>query len=103
MTAWDLGRNLDSHRQTGGMRRSSMVRLVPLHPLNARGATGELWVNPEHIVTLQPIRSETGATTTLDVEVKMTGMNLIRVRVGSFPDAAAAGAAWREFLTALSS
>lgn len=78
-----------------------MVKLVPLQPTAARGGTGELWVNPEHIVTLQPIRSDVGGGVVLDVEVKMTGMNLVRVRTGTHPSHEAADAAWQTFLRAL--
>lgn len=78
-----------------------MVKLVPLQPTHAHGGSGELWVNPEHIVTLQPIRSDTGAAVVLDVEVKMVGMNLVRVRTGTYPSPEAADAAWDAFLAAL--
>lgn len=83
------------------MRRSTMVKLVPLQPTQAHGGSGELWVNPEHIVTLQPIRSDTGATTVLDVEVKMAGMNLVRVRAGTYESQDAADEGWSSFLLAL--
>lgn len=78
-----------------------MVDLVPLQLKQAHGGSGELWVNPEHIVTLQPIRSLTGASVVLDVEVKMAGMNLVRVRAGVHSSEKDADAAWSTFLRRL--
>lgn len=78
-----------------------MVTPVPLQLAHAHGGSGELWVNPEHIVTLQPIRSDTGTTVVLQVEVKMAGMNLVRARLGTHTSATDADAAWVRFLTSL--
>lgn len=83
------------------LRSLTRPQACPSRPARAAPRDGRAVVNPEHVVTLQPIRSETGATVVLDVEVKLTGMNLIRVRVGTFQTAEDADAAWRAFLAAL--
>lgn len=74
--------------------------MADLFRVSTAGSHGgsDLWVNPDHIVTAQPVRSDTGAKIVLDVELKLVGVNLFRARLGTFDDQAAADVAWQHFL-----
>jgi len=74
------------------------VRLIPLSDRNGAPAT---WVNPEHLVSVEPVYF--GGTTGVNVaaEVKVNGMPLQRVALGSDLTRADAEGVFRRFLSVL--
>lgn len=75
-----------------------MAQLVRLPPAGA----GAIWINPEHVVSVAPVTQDIGERFLLTVEVKLVGMNLIRLPVGQYESAEDRTAAWTSLLGMLS-
>lgn len=60
-----------------------------------------LWINADHLVSVQPIMRTGERDVLLEAELKVTGMPLQRIGLGSHSDRDAAVAAFHEFLAKL--
>jgi hypothetical protein len=74
------------------------MKLVPVPPANGRPV---LWVNPDHLTSVGRLDFDTGNSVQLRAELKVEGMPLQRVDVGTFPTIEMADAAWASFLAAI--
>lgn len=85
-----------SHR--GGMRRRNTVWLM--HLIGVPDASGKpaLWINADHLVSVQPVVRTGERDVTLEAELKVDGMPLQRINLGAHADRAAADVAFDAFL-----
>lgn len=74
------------------------MRLLPIP--DASG-TPQLWINADHLVSVQLITRGSDVGVKADVELKVDGMPLQRIPLGAFPDKAAAEIAFSEFMRGL--
>ena len=71
------------------------MKLLPI-----TDATGKplFWINADHLVSVQRLDFETGESVQLRAELKVEGMPLQRVELGTFPTSDSADLAWSDFL-----
>ena len=74
------------------------MRLLPMPDVSG---TPTLWINPDHLVSIQAVYRTAERGVELDVELKLDGMPLMRVRLGAHPDRTAGETAFQEFLAEL--
>jgi hypothetical protein len=72
-----------------------------LLPMPDSSGTPALWINPDHIVSVQAIYRTAERGVDVDVELKLDGMPLMRLRLGSETDRAAGEAVFQQFLDEL--
>ncbi|AMM22837.1 hypothetical protein AX769_22160 (plasmid) [Frondihabitans sp. PAMC 28766] len=79
-----------------------MPRLLPLHDKDGSPGDSRLWINPDHIVTAAPSITRSadthGDVFTVWVELKLEGVPMMRVWLGTASTAEAASAVWDTFL-----
>lgn len=77
------------------------MTLVPIElpPSPATPHGGSIWINPKHIVSLRPLTMGSEPVISLTVQVKLEGMPLFTVSLGTFPTAAEAAREWERFIT----
>ena len=71
-----------------------------LHIPPAKGAP-DLWVNADHLVSVARLQRRAPEGIELTAELKIEGMQLLRVPVGTFLELPEADAAWSAFLVEL--
>ena len=74
------------------------MRLIGIPDASGQPA---IWINADHLVSVQPIYSNDGTSDLLTAELKVDGMPLYRVKLGTFDTRAAAQAKWAWFLEEL--
>ena len=74
------------------------MQLIPIPDASGRPT---IWVNAEHLVSVMPVFRTGDRDITADVEFKIEGMPLYRVRLGEFSERAAAEEAFTVFLEQL--
>lgn len=74
------------------------MKLVPIPGLNGRPM---LWVNPERIAAVTRLDYDTGKSVQLRAELKVEGMPLQRVDLGTFASVELADQAWVAFMNRL--
>lgn len=62
-----------------------------------------IWINADHLVSVQPVARTGAHAVELAVELKVDGMPLLRINLGEYPDRDSADAAFDNFLTSLQS
>lgn len=62
-----------------------------------------IWINADHLVSVQPVARTGAHSVELAAELKVDGMPLLRINLGEHPDRDSADAAFEDFLTRLQS
>lgn len=71
------------------------MRLLPI--ADAMGKT-LFWINADYLVSVHRLDFETGESVQLRADLKLEGMPLQRVELGTFPERDSADLAWTDFL-----
>lgn len=71
------------------------MKLVPVASQDGRPF---LWVNPDHISSVSRLDFEAGDLIQLRAELKVEGMPLQRIDIGTFSSPRLADTAWQDFL-----
>lgn len=74
------------------------MRLIPVPGEDGRPT---MWLNPDHLVSVMPIVSHAQMGFRLAAELKIEGMQLLRVQLGEHESKIAADAAFEKFLAQL--
>lgn len=74
-----------------------------MHLIGVPDASGKptIWINADHLVSVQPVVRSGERDVTLEAELKVDGMPLQRISLGAHDDRTAAGAAFEAFLRRL--
>jgi hypothetical protein len=62
-----------------------------------------IWINADHVVSVQPIMRTGERTITIEAELKVDGLPLLRINLGEHPDRTTADHAFQTFLATLQS
>lgn len=71
-----------------------------MHLIGVPDASGKpaIWINADHLVSVQPVVRTGERDVTLEAELKVDGMPLQRINLGAHADRAAADVAFDAFL-----
>lgn len=93
------------HRGLPPAGRGPGTYSLPMRLLGVPDASGKptIWINADHLVSVQPVARTGAHSIELAAELKVDGMPLLRINLGEHPDRESTDAAFENFLERLQS